>query len=178
MKRITVLFLFIVGTALVSWNLWKRDPQDVSQDLSPSKSLTRPISNESEKVKSHEASVADAKIPSSYKQNQFDGYMKSLPIIDDLQNLSPEEVHHTPELIKDGGELIGRIHAEAESDATKRVDAMSFFKKCAEDEQIVTAIRAVCLNKIYKLVPKWQIPVPLSDSEISKDVLELALKLP
>ncbi len=178
MKRITVLFLFILGIALVSWNFWKRDPQNVSQDLSQSNTSMRPISNDSEKVKTHEVSIADTKIPSSDKQNQFNHFIKSLPIIDDLQNLSPEEVHHTPEIIKDGGELIGRIHAEADSDATKRVDAMSFFKKCAEDEQIVTAIRAVCLNKIYKLVPVWKIPTPLSDSRISKDVLKLSHKIP
>lgn len=111
------------------------------------------------------------------QRDHFVHYIKSLPTAEDLQNLTPEEVHHTPEIIKEGGELVGRIYDEAENDLTKRADAMNFFKKCAEDEYIVTAIRAVCLNRVYKLMPEWKIPVPLSDS-IPEDVVELSLKFP
>lgn len=172
MKQLVILFLFIVGIALVSWNLMDQGPSEVGEDLPrPETTLTTEQSESLQKA-------PNVIIKSTDNQNQFESYFKSLPIIDDLKNLSEEEVHHTPEIIKDGGELIGRIHEEAEKDSTKRIDAMSFFKKCVEDQQIVTAIRAVCLNKIYKLVPVWQIPVPLSDSEISKEVLELALKIP
>lgn len=89
--------------------------------------------------------------------------------MDDLKNLYEEEVHHAPEIIIDGGELIGSIHEEAENDHNKRIDALSFFKKCVEDQHIVTAIRAVSLNKIYKLVPIWQIPV----QDTLEDVPEL-----
>jgi len=173
MKRLVILFLFIGGIALVSWNLMDQGPSEVGDDLPrPETSLTTEQQSESLQK------APNVIIKPTVNQNQFESYFKSLPIIDDLKNLSEEEVHHTPEIIQDGGELIGRIHQEAENDSTKRIDALSFFKKCAEDQQIVTAIRAVCLNKIYKLVPEWKIPTPLADSEISSEVLELALRLP
>lgn len=178
MKRIVFLLLFIVGMTLVSWALMDKGSLMVSENLlRPETSLTALPSDNPQNVPKQKISVDTINKPTD-NQNQYDMYFKSLPIMDDLKNLSEEEVHHTPEIIKDGGEVIGRIHEDAENDATKRPDAMSFFKKCVEDQQIVTAIRAVCLNKIYKLIPEWQIPVPLTDAEISKDVLELALKLP
>ena len=120
----------------------------------------------------------DLKNARSDYQGQLDRDFKSLPIVDDLRNLTASEVHHTPEIIKNGGEVIGRIHDEAEIDSTKRVDAMSFFKRCTEDQQIAMAIRAVCLSKVYKLVPIWKIPTPLSDTSVTDEVSELALKLP
>lgn len=178
MKKLTFVFLFILGIALVLWNMMKPRPSEVSEDLSRTETSLKTGQSESIQNVPNPKSTANTKNKSAEYQNQFESYFKSLPIMDDLRNLSEDEVHHTPEIISDGGELIGRIHEEAEKDSTKRSDAMSFFKKCVEDQHIVTAIRAVCLNKIYKLVPEWQIPAPLSESEISKDVLELALKIP
>jgi hypothetical protein len=108
----------------------------------------------------------------------FNQYLNTLPTAEDFKTLSYEEVHHTPEIIKNGGAIIGRIHSEAQEDVSKRVSAMSFFKSCAEDEKVVPAIRAVCLKKIYKLIPEWKVPVILSEEKISKEVTDLAMKIP
>lgn len=107
----------------------------------------------------------------------FDDRYNSLPTLIDIQNLTEEEVHRTPEIIMFGGEIVGKIHEEGEVIPSKRLDALSFFKRCAEDNQIATPIRAVCLNKIYRLVPAWKIPVSLTDEKFSKTVYELASKL-
>jgi hypothetical protein len=178
MKRLIIVFLFIAGIALLSWVMMDRGSLEVIEDLArPETSLITGQSENFENVPNQKSTVDTINKPTD-NQNQYDMYFKSLPIMDDLKNLSEEEVHHTPEIIKDGGEVIGRIHEEAENDPSKRIEAMSFFKKCVEDQQIVTVIRAVCLNKIYRLVPEWQIPAPLEEAEISDEVLKLSLRLP
>jgi hypothetical protein len=98
----------------------------------------------------------------------FNQYLNTLPTAEDFKTLSYEEVHHTPEIIKNGGAIIGRIHSEAQEDVSKRVSAM----------KVVPAIRAVCLKKIYKLIPEWKVPVILSEEKISKEVTDLAMKIP
>lgn len=110
--------------------------------------------------------------------DHFNQYLNTLPTAEDFKTLSYEEVHHTPEIIKNGGAIIGRIHSEAQEDVSKRVSAMNFFKSCAEDEELVPAIRAVCLKKIYKLIPEWKVPVILSEERISKEVADLSMKIP
>jgi hypothetical protein len=137
-----------------------------------------PVADEVEAIpKSDIQEVEPSDSVISNLEDTFESDLKKLPTIDDLQTLSEEEVHHTPEMIKEGGEVIGRVHEEAQKDVTKRGHAMSFFKKCAEDDALPSAIRALCLHKIYKLVPEWKIPTPLDESKISSEVQDLSLKL-
>ncbi|MGI4992030.1 hypothetical protein ACRXCV_05345 [Halobacteriovorax sp. GFR7] len=109
---------------------------------------------------------------------EFERELNTLPINEDLKKLTADEVHHTPELIKDAGELIGSIHASAQADHSKRPAAMKFFKSCAEDRDVVRPIRAVCLKKIYKLMPEWRIATAISHHLIPESVSSLAFKLP
>ncbi|EPZ50144.1 hypothetical protein M902_0786 [Bacteriovorax sp. BAL6_X] len=111
-------------------------------------------------------------------EEEFDRELNILPINEDLQKLTADEVHHTPELIKEAGELIGKIHASAQVDHSKRSAAMKFFKNCAEDRDVVRPIRAVCLKKIYKLMPEWRIATAISHELIPESVSALAFKLP
>lgn len=171
MKKISISFIVIAVLIFIFWSLTSKHPSLV-EDTSPfQESKTTSVASEEDSI------IA----PSSSKQiqttEQFDDYLKKLPTIDDLQNLTEEEVHYTPEIIKEGGEVIGKIHEEAQRNPDKRVGAMSFFRKCAEDEQLAISIRAVCLHKIYKLIPEWEIPTPLSESNIPDEVLDLAMKL-
>lgn len=174
MKKISTGILFLIGLVLVLWKVMTAAQVSRVGDEGSSQVITKGAVVTTTSL----ANQNDSKIELSDYQSKLDRDLKSLPIIDDLQNLTADEVHHTPEIIKNGGELIGKIHDEAELDPAKRVDAMNFFKNCTEDKQIATAIRAVCLNKVYKLVPIWKIPVPLSEADIPAEVSDLALKLP
>ena len=178
MKKIIIIILFIIGFTFLFWVIMNVASFKVFYETSPVIKSTRV---------SKENTIGDvAAVKKNYRatekvvnvNNHFDDYLHSLPTLDDLQNLSMEEVHHTPEMILNGGELIGRIQDQAENDPSKRMAAMDFFRKCAEDHLMATPLRAVCLNKIYKLVPDWQIPLALADENISKEVNDLALKLP
>lgn len=128
--------------------------------------------------------VSDVKIEAIIKnepqsvETEFEEKLNTLPIVADLQKLTLEEVHHTPELIKDAAELIGSIHAQAQAQPIKRASAMKFFKDCAEDNEVVRPIRAVCLKKVYKLMPEWKIATVISHEKIQESVSALAFKLP
>lgn len=171
MKKIIISLLFIIGFTLIFWKGFSPSSIPKMSQESVLETVPNDVVLTDKKLE-----ASDLKVELSDYQSKLDRDLKSLPTMDDLQNLTFDEVHHTPEIIKNGGELIGKIQDEAEMDSSKRVDAMSFFKKCTEDAQIAVAIRAVCLNKVYKLVPVWKIPAPLSN--VSDEVSDLALKLP
>ncbi|MFG1486207.1 hypothetical protein ABMA77_09055 [Halobacteriovorax sp. RZ-1] len=54
---------------------------------------------------------------------------------------------------------------------------LKFFKDCAEGSEVVRPIRAVCLKKVYKLIPKWKIATVISHEKIPENVSALAFKL-
>ncbi|MFA5584334.1 MAG: hypothetical protein WDA09_08975 [Bacteriovoracaceae bacterium] len=173
MKKFVVSLVFIFIFTLIFWNL-KNKERPKEDPVFPVKTVKTVGADLDEKTFSGQT-------PKEAKENAdayFEEHLKSLPTIDDLKNLTEEEVHHTPEIIKEGGELVGTIFDEAQKDPTKRMSAMNFFKKCAEDDQVAIPIRAVCLNRVYKLIPEWEIPVPMSDSKIPDEVLDLAMNLP
>jgi len=173
MKKLNLFFVVMAVLVFIVWSVnTKRSTVVKEEPEAPVKETISIVSQESSKGTKPSPKLIEAEL-----SEQFDDYLKDLPTNDDLQNLTEEEVHHTPEIIKQGGEVIGRIHEEAQREPVKRVGAMVFFKKCAEDEQLAISIRAVCLHKIYKLIPEWEIPVPLAESNIPQEVLDLALKL-
>ncbi len=177
MKKLLLAFILVTASAFLLWKV-SRPSLDVIEETKVSVDAKNTTGKEAESLVDNQKSISVPHREASDFPDRLDHYFKALPTMDDLKNLTEEEVHHTPEIIKNGGELIGRIHDEAENDPAKRSDAMNFFKRCAEDHQIAVVMRAVCLNKVYKLIPVWKIPVPLSEANISDEVSDLALKLP
>lgn len=177
MKKLTALLIvFLIIGAIAGIELFQTErkngpklSENAIESSLDSKQTSQPLTTQAENSSDTDQSEF---------QDKLEREFKILPTIDDLQQLSAEEVHFTPELIKEAGGVIGRIQDEAEKGPAKRTAAMHFFKKCAEDQEMVPAIRAVCLKKILKLIPVWQIPVALSDELISQDITDLAAKLP
>lgn len=178
MKKVSIAIIVIIGVGLLLWKAASTSNVSNFSDKSDSQEMSTSIALDRKDEGTVKENNSDSLIEFTDYQNKLERDFKALTTKDDLKNLTPHEVHHTPELLKNGGELIGRIHDEAESDPAKRVDALNFFKRCAEDGQIATAIRAVCLSKVYKLIPVWKLPVPLNEERISREVSELAMKLP
>lgn len=176
MKKFLLGFIVAIGAGVVFWKVASTPSLQYRDELETSVAVKSSIvENRSLEVDQNNNREVVDEITDF--QDRLDLYFKALPTMDDLKGLTADEVHHTPEIIKMGGEFIGRIHDEAENGPGKRSDALFFFKRCAEDQQIAIVIRAVCLNKVYKLVPVWKISVPLSDENISDEVSDLALKL-
>lgn len=178
MKKISIAIIVLIGVALLLWKAASTSYFSNVSDKSNSQAMSTSIALDRKDEGIVKENNSDSLTEFTDYQNKLERDFKSLATVDDLKNLTANEVHHTPEILKNGGEIIGRIHDEAESDPAKRVDALNFFKRCAEDGQVATAIRAVCLSKVYKLIPQWKIPVPLNETKISHEVSELAMKLP
>lgn len=178
MKKVSIVIIVLIGVGLLLWKVATTSNVSNVSDKSNSQEISSSIAVDRMDKGIVKENNNDSLTEFTDYQNKLERDFKSLATVDDLKKLTSNEVHHTPEILKNGGELIGRIHDEAESDPAKRVDALNFFKRCTEDGQIATAIRAVCLSKVYKLIPEWKIPVPLNEASISHEVSELALKLP
>lgn len=178
MKKVSIAIIVLIGVGLLIWKLTTTPNVSNVGDKSHSQEIKSSIAVDQKEEGIVKENKNDSVTEFTDYQNKLERDFNSLATVDDLKNLSVNEVHHTPEILKNGGELLGRIHDEAESDPAKRVDALNFFKRCTEDDQIATAIRAVCLSKVYKLIPQWKIPVPLNETSISQEVSELAMKLP
>lgn len=147
----------------------KNKNQEIIKENSPDISI---IDSDEVKIVTTEKSVVSKSI-----KEELDNSLKDLPTMGEISNLSEEEVHHTPSMIRDGGAILGKIHAKAESDPARRPETLSFFKECAEDEEVVPALRAVCWNKVMTLIPEWKIFLPISDAKVSDEVKNLASQL-
>ncbi len=110
-------------------------------------------------------------------KRSFDLYVNHLPHIIDLTYLSDIEIHGTPDFVLSGAEYIAKIQIDAQKNKELRMDALSFFKKCVENQEVLSSIRAICLNKLYILIPKWKLAMPLDPDFISQEVEELALQV-
>ncbi|WP_408097740.1 hypothetical protein ACJVC5_02170 [Peredibacter sp. HCB2-198] len=104
--------------------------------------------------------------------------MTELPSLRDLEGLTDEEVHHTPDFIVEGGMKIGQLIEEADANPAKREETLKFMKSCAENDDLVPAIRAVCWKKTLTQITNWEIFLPISDAKVSDEVKNLASQLP
>ena len=104
--------------------------------------------------------------------------MDELPTVNDLSNLSTEELHHTPEMVLEGGMLVGEMIEKAEADPARRQETLKFLKDCAENNDVVHQIRAVCWRKTLAQIPEWKLFLPISDANVPDDIKDLAMKLP
>lgn len=164
MYKRSFLALIVLTLTLVLFLKTETKSSKKEQGLSPTYEITKnmplPLQEKVEQITNPEAKI------------------DSLPTIENLKALPEEQLHHTPEIILNGGALIGRIEDQAQQNPSARKEAMRFFKECAEAQNIALPLRAVCLRKIHKLIPDWEIPVLLSNEKISPEVLELSKELP
>lgn len=112
----------------------------------------------------------------SLKQELKDVLTK-LPTLENLQDLSDEDVHATPVVVKDGGVLVGQMLEAAIQNPERREETLHFFLECAESPTLVPAIRAVCWNKLLTQIAEWKIFVPIADAKVPNDIKSLAMKL-
>ncbi len=103
--------------------------------------------------------------------------LASLPRIEDLQALPQKDVHHTPVALRESGDKIAAIIAQAESTPKLRQETMNFLLSCAESKDSAKSIRALCWNKLIKNIPRWKIFLPLTSADVSQEVKDLASRL-
>jgi hypothetical protein len=104
--------------------------------------------------------------------------MKQLPTIRDMEGLTDEDVHHTPDSVVEGGMLIGELLEQADKNPAVREETLKFLKSCAENAELMPAIRAVCWKRTLDQIPQWKIFLPISDADVPDDIKVLSSKIP
>ena len=104
-------------------------------------------------------------------------YYNDLPQITDISELSEADVHDTPEIVLNAARIISQIENDGQSNDKHRPAVLSFLKACAEDNKVLTSVRALCLSKLYRLMPKWNRVIVIESKKISEEVESLALEV-
>lgn len=106
----------------------------------------------------------------SYVEETF----KTLPNLESARGLKDEEVHRNPKLVMDAGLRLGSIKKQIKLNSEFEEEGMKFYDKCAQKEDGLTPVRALCLaNLVYMKDQKGE------DFELEKypeKVKELAQK--
>lgn len=101
-----------------------------------------------------------------------------LTTIEEIKELSEDEIHHTPTILVESGKLIGRLISKAEAEPLRREETLKFFLGCAENSELPESLRATCWKSTMNLIPKWKVFIPISNAKVSDEVKELATRLP
>lgn len=104
--------------------------------------------------------------------------LDSLPTLDDMKELSADEVHHTPEVVIESAREIGKMIDAAEKNPELREKTVKFLLECAESSNVVASIRAVCWKNTMNGVNNWKVFVPMSEAKVPDNIKNLANQLP
>jgi len=110
--------------------------------------------------------------------NRFAQLHAKLPTLDAVEKASEEELHHGPPGLKEGSAVLGRVVEEMARDDKAIPDGVAFYRQCAKDEKVLTAIRAVCLKRLSDWAPRAKPPIEVDLSEFSSELRALADHLP
>jgi hypothetical protein len=78
--------------------------------------------------------------------------LSELPQPKDLENLSDEEVHGTPTVVREAGERLGEIAERVAKNPELREQAKEFYMACAEDDRTLQSVRALCYSHLPELL--------------------------
>ncbi len=177
MKTSSKIIIILIAALIVGAAIYLKGSDVPSSDMSPDIKKT----SRTQEADSPDSVVAEPEIVSvkdAQLKEELTQAMEKLPMIADLQTLHDDEVHFTPEIVNEGGVLIGQLLEAADNDPARREETLNFFKACAENSSLVEAIRAVCWKTTLSRIPKWEIFLPVSDAEVPQSIQDLAAELP
>jgi hypothetical protein len=148
----------------------KQKPVESTAETTPETTIVE--EQPSEPVKGNEIVAA----PKDEEDSIMD--IGSLPTLDDMKELSPEEVHHTPEAVLESAREIGNMIENAEKNPELREKTVKFLLECSEADNVVASIRAVCWKNTMNGVTNWKVFVPVSSAKVPDNIKDLANQLP
>jgi len=107
-----------------------------------------------------------------------------LPLLNELprraliENTSEEELHHGPPGLSQSSLALGKVVGEMKKDPAKIPAGVEFYRSCASDEDVLTAVRAVCLKRLGEWAPRAQPPIEVDFSQFDSGLRKLADQLP
>lgn len=164
---VIVLIALLIGAMIF---LRQTPDIDVSTPESESPSEVKPV------VESRPGEIIAA--PKDDEEGSAPMDLDSLPTLDDMKDLSADEVHHTPEVVLESAREIGKMIDAAEKNPELREKTVKFLLECAESADVVASIRAVCWKNTMNGVTNWKVFVPMSEAKVPDNIKNLANQLP
>ena len=178
---ITTAVVFILGIVLYKSSLPKNaDLADV--EVSENEGRTNAL-----QVK--ETTVVDSNQKNDSEKNQMNlqsfrdltaSAQEKLPTLSQIRKLSKEEVHHTPELLRDAGLVLSQIAQALHDNENLASEAASFYENCYAREDLPSSIRGLCLADHRNIRLKWGDRAEWTSHEAQQpaEVLRLAEAIP
>jgi len=178
MKTSSKIIIILTAALIVGAAIYLKGSDVSPSDVSPDIQGKVPRVQETNSIDSVIAEPEIVSVKEAQLKEELNEAMEKLPMIVDLQKLHDDEVHFTPEMVNEGGVLIGQLLEAADNDPARREETLNFFKACAENSSLVEAIRAVCWKTTLSRIPKWEIFLPVSDAEVPESIQDMAAELP
>lgn len=132
-----------------------------------------------------EKGPVQAKTLKSWRLEDFKNLMQrtqsELPLLADFKNLSPKEVHHTPEILNRAGTKLGLIAEILALNPDFGPIAQEFYQDCLVRKDLPTSIRALCLANHRNLRVLQGYSLDWQEEEIrttTSEIRELAEHVP
>lgn len=154
---------------------YSEDPDALKTTPAPSSGTTIP--EESKIVDSSSAEKKQNARNTEIVEQELNAAFQELPSAEELKNLDEHEVHLTPDVVKNGGAVVGSMIDKAQQEPGRREETMQFLLRCAEARDLVPAVRAVCWRNILDNIPHWDVFVPVTEAQVPEDIKSLAMKL-
>lgn len=100
---------------------------------------------------------------------------REMPTLEDLQQLSSEEVHSMPEPVRRAAHRLALIAEFLEQHPELNADAQEFYSGCALESKYPTSLRALCYSHVIPQVSDEQ--RRRLEKELPKDVQQIAERL-
>lgn len=174
------LLLLIIITLIIGVMIFLKDRPATESAVEEDVQSVETIQNKeiSIKAETQPEIIPEEVVITNKLEEELSEKMKALPKVSDLKDLTDEEVHHTPMMVKEGGILIGRLHEAAQVNPKRREVTVKFFKSCAENDELLPAVRALCWKRTTSQIIEWKIFLPISDARVSEEIKALATKIP
>lgn len=105
--------------------------------------------------------------------------LNRLPTVVTLQKKTEEELHHTPKEVWEGAGLIGEVIEKVDGHPQWRLQSLEFFRTCARDRLILTALRSVCLSMVWEIEASFpEAKTAQGDKDYPQELIALAKDFP
>ena len=102
--------------------------------------------------------------------------LKTLPRREDVKNISDEEAHGIPLVVREKSRPLGQIADIIHDNPELIPDAIAFYELCARTDEMLNSIRGRCLSN-YKKFSK-QLKLPMNLTGYPPDVVKLSNFIP
>jgi hypothetical protein len=100
--------------------------------------------------------------------------LQKMPTLHDLSRLNEEEVHFTPQIIREAGKRLAVIAQLAHDEPSTISEATLFYENCASGKDFPVSIRAICYSNLKSMNLERFHAI---SSSISSEIKELASQL-